>query len=365
MDRVHVVFAGGGTGGHLYPGLAVAHAVRRLAPEARITFFTTNRKLDRELLGRTPFEQISQEVRPFTLHPLRVLPFYVAWRRGVILAGEFLRKEQPTAVLGLGGYAAGPPVEAAAEIGVRTAILNPDAIPGRANRYLARKVGLIAAQWEASRRYFTRSANVQALGCPIREEFASADREAGYARFALDPGRPVLLVTGASQGAQTINDVMCHLWPRFARRHPEWQLLHLTGSGNEAAMQQTYEHADTPAHVLGFTHEMHLALAAADVVISRAGASTLAEITALGRASILLPYPFHRDQHQTANARVLVDAGAAMLVRDQRDPDRTIVSLEAALEKLTDAALREQAAASARAIGRPHAAMDVAKRLIY
>lgn len=380
----HFVFAGGGTGGHLYPGLAVARELRRVEPAAEISFLTTSRALDRELLSRTDFEQVEQGVRPFTLHPLRWPAFLLAWRASVAGAKVRFRARRPTAVLGLGGYAAGPGVVAAAKMGIPTAILNPDAIPGRANRFLARKVDLVALQWEASSRYFPAGAPLRAIGCPIRPEFRksigevaapAAEPEAAPAGgggdsrrdFDLAWNRPTLLVTGASQGARTVNEAVVAVWPEFQRQHPEWQLLHLTGKVDEAFVREAYARLKTPrdaVHVVAFTHEMWRAIGASDLVISRAGASTLAELTALAKPSILLPYPFHRDRHQHANAGALTGAGAALLVEDTKDVTLTAPPLRAALERCADGEVRAAMAAAAATLGRPDAARSVAQWML-
>jgi UDP-N-acetylglucosamine--N-acetylmuramyl-(pentapeptide) pyrophosphoryl-undecaprenol N-acetylglucosamine transferase len=360
MTNPSYVFAGGGTGGHLFPGLAVADSLRRREPEAAITFFTTARALDKELVGRTPFAQIEQPVRPFTAHPLRFPGFWWSWHKSVRAARAFLTDKRPRAVLGLGGYAAGPAVVAAHSLGIRTAILNQDALPGRANRWLARHADLVVLQWDVSRTHFPGGTNCQTLGCPIRAEFASASRQEGRRCFDLDPDRLVLLVTGASQGARTVNRVMQRVWPEFSAERDDWQLLHLSGSLDEDETRAAYAAGGVPAKVLAFTHEMWLAVAAADAVVSRAGASTLAELTALGRPSILLPYPYHRDRHQHANAQVLVDAGAAVLVEDRLDPAQNRGPVLEALQRLADAATRERMAQAAHALARPRAAADLA-----
>jgi len=364
MSAVHYVLAGGGTGGHLFPGLAVADGLRQIQPQANVTFLTTTRPLDRELLSRTPFEQVEQSVRPSTLHPLRLPAFWWHWRKSVNAARALLKERRPRAVLGLGGYAAGPPVVAARSLGIRTAILNPDAIPGRANRYLAKRANLVVLQWEQSQRHFPPDTECRALGCPIRREFVTAERAEGCRRFELDPDRPTLLVTGASQGARTVNRAMCRVWPEFVAKHADWQLLHLSGPHDEEEVRAAYAAADVPAKVLPFTHDMPLALAAADLVISRAGASTLAELTALAKPSILLPYPYHRDRHQHANAQVLVDAGAAVVLEDRLDPAVNAGPLLEALSRLADAGVREPMAQAAHELARPNAARDVAAWLV-
>lgn len=360
MSNATYVFAGGGTGGHLYPGLAVADTLRAVTPEAAILFLTTRRPLDRQLLEHSSYEQIEQPVRPATLNPVRLPAFLWAWRQSVQVARRVLRERNARAVLGLGGYAAGPAVVAARSLGIRTAILNPDAIPGRANRYLARRTDLVVLQWDVSRRHFPSNTNHQTLGCPIRAEFAGADGREGRRHFALEMDRPVLLVTGASQGARTINQTMTRVWPAFHNTHPEWQLLHLSGPADEAAVRAAYAQAGSAANVMSFTHDMASALAAADLVICRAGASTLAELAALGKPAILLPYPYGRDRHQHANARVLVEAGAAIAVEDQRSVADNEGPLRAALERLADPARRRAMAVRARALARVEAAESVA-----
>lgn len=363
MSERLFVFAGGGTGGHLYPGISVAEALGEIEPGARIVFLTTNRPLDRQLLAPTGFEQVPQPVRPFTLHPLRLPRFWLDWRRSVAAARRLIRTRRAAAVLGLGGYAAGPAVVAAHSVGVPAAILNPDAVPGRANRFLARRSSLVVLQWESTRRFFDHRVRCEALGCPIRRQFLGVDSAAGRSRFQLDPTRPVLLVTGASQGARTVNETLIRVWPAVSKARPEWQLLHLTGEADSGAVRQAYDSAGVAATVVAFTHDMALALAAADLVVSRAGASTLAELTALGKPSILMPYPFHRDRHQHANAGELVAAGAALLVEDQRDGGRNAPELRSALDRAMQPGVLRGMAQAALAMGRPQAARAVAERL--
>ncbi len=364
MGAHHVVFAGGGTGGHLYPGIATADAVRARDPNTRITFLTSDRVLDRQLLQPTTFAQIPQPVRPLTLNPLHMPRFWLAWRESVRAAHSFLARQRPQAVLGLGGFAAGPAVVAARRLGIRTAILNPDVVPGRANRYLARYADLIVLQWEASRRHFSQRAACRTFGCPIRPAFANTDANSGRRHFELDPDRPVLLVTGASQGARSVNQTMVEVWPRLYHQHPDWQLLHLAGPADETTVRDSYAASGVPAKVMVFTAEMHHALAAADLVISRAGASTLAELTAVGRPAVLLPYPYHRDRHQHANAQVLVDAGAARLVEDRKSADLNAGPLLQTLTDLQTPEHRERMACAARGLGRPRAAETLAEWLL-
>lgn len=378
MTQPCFLFSGGGTGGHLFPGIAVAHALRKKIPVARIIFLTTQRPLDRELLSKTDFEQIEQPVRPISGQPWKWPGFGVAWRKSIANALRVIDETQPTAVLGLGGYAAAPPVVAGRKRGVYTAILNPDAIPGKANRYLGRIANVIIPQWDITRKFFPRAQRVEVLGCPIRAEFEAADPTIALREFGLDPTRPTLLVTGASQGARTVNDAVVQCWPLFFARNPDWQLVHLTGTAEHERVQQAYvdavarTDADAAAtkqfhdatHVVGFTHQMASALAAAKLVISRAGASTLAELTRLGKPSILFPYPYHRDNHQRENARVLVERGAAIMLDDTRDGLRNAAVLEPALDQLARPDIREIMSDCATTLAKPECAERVAELLI-
>ncbi len=322
------VFAGGGTGGHLFPALAVVEALRGDGRPLDVSFFCTGRPIDGEILGAAGIDARPLPVLPFPSKPWQWPRFLLRWRESVSMCRRAFERHRPAAVVGAGGYASGPPVAAALKMGIRTFLLNPDAVPGRANQHLAMKPGLcgILAQWPVTVGHFPPAAPVVVTGCPVRAGFRrTADQgrsDAGFVAqcrqsFDLEPHRPTLLVTGASQGARTINEAMIHLAPTVAAG--DWQVLHLSGPADRGRVRDAYAAAGVRGTVLAFTDRMPEAMAACDLIVSRAGASTLAEIQAAGRASILLPYPFHRDRHQTHNAQVLVEAGAAVLIDDSRD----------------------------------------------
>ncbi len=358
------ILAGGGTGGHLMPGIAVAEALRAARPGDRIVFVTSSRALDRAILEPGGFEMEPLCVEPWPGAPRAWPRFVRCWFRSRRQARSLLRSLHPDAVLGLGGFAAGPTVVEAARAGIRTALLNPDARAGRANRYLARRVERVFVQWPVACRSLPDPRRAVVAGCPVRRAFASVDAGQARRRLALRELDPVLVVTGASQGARTINDALIEAWPWFVRQHPNWQLVHLSGTGDYERVRAAYARAGVTAKVLAFSHDMHAVLAAADVVVSRAGASTLAELCVVGRPGILLPYPWHRDRHQYANAEQLVSAGAALLVEDQRDAEANARALLAALERLCDARVRAAMARMARSLARPDAAEVVARWLI-
>jgi len=368
-NQALVAFAGGGTGGHLYPLLAVAEELTKLLPGVRLVFFGTDRNLDRSVLGAFGSEWIRQGVRPAPRRPWQVPGFLIGWWTSVRTCRRFFHEHRPMTVLGSGGYASAPPIHEASRAGIPTALLNPDAVPGKANRFLGKRVQAVFTQWPETAEHFNGRGEVQVTGCPVRPEFKRARRREGIDHFGLDPAKNVLLVTGASQGARSVNQAVLAALPELERRGvwDRWQLLHLAGRKDQQEVAAVYRgFASGPrARVVGFSRHMAAALAAADLVLSRAGASTLAEITALGRPSILMPYPHHRDLHQFANARVLVKLGASRIVPDRIDPQANGPVLAEALARLmNDREELARLAASAQRIGTTNAARTIACRLL-
>ncbi len=364
-DRPLMVFAGGGTGGHLFPAVAVAEALIRRSADIDIEFYTTQRPLDDQILGGREWHFTPQSVRPFRIAPWHWPGFWWHWRRSVRLGRRRMGARMPSVVVGTGGYGAGPAIHAAHPLGVPTALINPDASPGRANRHLARYVDAVFCQWDTSARQFPNVSLVVATGCPVRGSFLECDVRTARSALGLDPDRSTLLVTGASQGARTINQAVCEILDDLAEKCENWQILHLTGHLDydriRAAYQGRYEHAV----VLPFTDKMAEAIVASDLVLSRAGASTLAELTAVGRPSVLLPYPYHRDMHQAENAKVLADAEAAIVLEDRIDPKANAEQLRPMLSGLMGYSERlDKMATAAKKIGRPDAADVVADHLM-
>ncbi|MBN1346790.1 MAG: UDP-N-acetylglucosamine--N-acetylmuramyl-(pentapeptide) pyrophosphoryl-undecaprenol N-acetylglucosamine transferase [Phycisphaerae bacterium] len=364
-EPARIAFAGGGTGGHLFPAVATAEALIRLRPDLQIEFFVTDRPIDGQILAPYGWRWIAQAVRPFSTRPWHWPSFWLCWRRAVREARQRLMRERPGVVVGTGGYAAGPPIHAAHELGIPTALLNPDLKPGRANRHLASKVEAVFCQWEGSARSFPHVPFVVATGCPVRGSFLGVDRASACDRLGLDPGKRTLLVTGASQGARTINEAMMELAGDLAGLQDRWQVLHLSGSLDHEQVRSAYAARLPGAVVLPFTEHMAEAVVASDLVVSRAGASTLAELTAVGRPSVLLPYPYHRDMHQAANAAVLAEAGAAIALEDRIEPKVNASQMRGPLiEAMGYPERLGRMAEAAKGLGRPDAAETVARRLI-
>jgi UDP-N-acetylglucosamine--N-acetylmuramyl-(pentapeptide) pyrophosphoryl-undecaprenol N-acetylglucosamine transferase len=357
-------FAGGGTGGHLYPAIGVAAAIRERLPDARFVFFGTQRAIDKQILDTVDCGLVRQTLSPLSAKPWRWPAMVRDLHTSHRVCRDFFEGDFPAVVVGTGGLASVAPVREAHRAGIPVAIFNPDAIPGRANRHLAARASLVFAQWPETIRHYPRSVRAEVTGCPVRPSFHTASRRAGVEHFGLDPARKMLLVTGASQGARTINEAALAC-ADFIAELGDWQILHLTGKNDHEFVARGYAGRRNLAKVVAYTENMADALAAADLVISRAGASTLAELTALGRASVLLPYPFHRDQHQWANALCLSETGAARIVRDSIDVNITAPALKLALaELMASGDARGHMSAAAATLGRLDAAEVIAEKLL-
>ena len=358
MSRsLQILIACGGTGGHLFPGIAVAEALRARSHSVRLLI--SGKEVDAVASAKyahLPFEVLPAVAKPPTLS-LRMVPFlwrlWCSWRRSRALVRSF----GADAVLGMGGFTSLPPVLAGHGLGCRTFVHDSNARPGRANvmtsRFCTRVLlGMAeAAQWFPNRRCVV-------TGTPVRPEITERPpRDEAIARFGLDPAKRTVLVTGGSQGAQRLND----LCAAAAQRLPhDIQVLHIAGAADLARMRSAGA-GRASHHVLGFCDHMADAYAAADLVVSRSGASSLTEIAACGLPSLLVPFPFAADDHQTLNAEVFARAGAARLIQ-QRDLDATTLAAMIG-EILHDDALHTRMASAARALAAPDAAQRVCEAI--
>lgn len=318
-----VVFAGGGTGGHLSPGLAVAEQLATRAPGLKRVFACSTRSIDAHMLGPSGanerFEPIEASV--FSVRPAGLWQFVRTWPGAVRQARELLERENGTVVVALGGFVAAPVVRAAWSIGLPSVLLNLDVVPGKSNRLVARWCREVISTCPTPSLPLFAS---RLIPMPLRRSTLASTfggRAACRERlgFNTQPEKPVLLVTGASQGAASLNDLMLLLAREHADLLRPWQVYHLTGHGREGDMAAAYEQAGVRARVEPFQPSMGLAWGSADLAISRAGANSVAEIAANAVPTLFLPYPHHRDQHQRFNAAELVEIGGAACVDDHID----------------------------------------------
>ena len=353
-----IIFAGGGTGGHLTPGLAVAEALRDADPREEIVFVGTDRPLELSLI---PIDYGHRELPVESTAMLSRNPVRFAWNnvRAYRMAAAMLREEPPRAVVGLGGFASVPVVLAAWRQRVPVILLEQNAIPGRATRWLARFARRICVSFEKSVKRL-RPGPIVVTGNPVRRGIAELiEMPAGSRSGTI----PTLLVLGGSQGAQPLNEALMRLVERGLP--VAVRIVHQTGQAHVARVSATYEACGVPHEVASFFHDMPERYRTADVIVSRAGATTLAEIACAGKPSVLVPYPHAADNHQWHNAKAFADAGAAALVLQDEDPAVTAEELSVAVGGFLCSPDRAAIAeAAAQTLARPDAAQRVAEQIL-
>jgi UDP-N-acetylglucosamine--N-acetylmuramyl-(pentapeptide) pyrophosphoryl-undecaprenol N-acetylglucosamine transferase len=363
---IPIFFAGGGTGGHLYPGISVAQALVRLNPAIKPVFLTTKRAIDETILKPTGYTFIPQPIVPLVRNVGGLLKFWKGWRETTDQIRVLLREHKPAAVLGLGGYAAGVAVKLAAKRNKPTAVLNPDVIPGKANLYLMQYVRAVCCQFEQTKAHTPVGFHPKLIttGCPIRDSFLNLPpREQAAERLGLDPRLATFTITGASQGSLTVNDAALGTLAQVKLQG--WQILHLAGKDHATAVSAGYREMGISAHVIDFTPAMEDVWSVTDLTLSRAGGSTCAELTALGIPSILMPYPYHKDKHQRYNGQVLQEAGGAIVMDDAMDKQKNTERLKPLLEPLLyDVTKRQAMATAVKKLGHPDAAEKVARVML-
>jgi UDP-N-acetylglucosamine--N-acetylmuramyl-(pentapeptide) pyrophosphoryl-undecaprenol N-acetylglucosamine transferase len=356
MKPFRVVIAGGGTGGHLYPGIAVAREILRREPDAQVTFAGTARGIESRIVPREGFEldllrsaglkatSLAARMRGFALLPASGID---AWR--------ILSRRAPDVVIGVGGYSSGPVVMAAAARGIPTLLLEQNATPGLTNRLLARVVKAAAVTFEQTVSYFGRRGIV--TGNPVRPEFFTV----GSSPVHETAGPSRILIFGGSQGAHAINVAMVEAAPRLAARPGGVAITHQTGERDLDMVRDGYRRAGIDARVEPFLFGMDREVKDANLVVCRAGATTIAELTAAGRPAVLVPLPTAADDHQRKNAEVLGAAGAAEVVEQK---NLTGALLAGRIEELLDDPARlGRMSAAARELARPDAARAIADKV--
>jgi UDP-N-acetylglucosamine--N-acetylmuramyl-(pentapeptide) pyrophosphoryl-undecaprenol N-acetylglucosamine transferase len=351
-----VVIAGGGTGGHVFPGIALAEAFRGMNPNSRIVFAGTGNLLETDALRRTPFEHRAISAGGLKGRgPLRQAGALVKVARGLVQSFGLLRRFSPDLVIGVGGYVSGPMVLAARLMGICCVLQEQNVMPGITNRMLAPLVHRIFAAFPDTRgKGFQRKMTV--TGNPVRRELLSGSKERDD-RGAAAPKQPfTLLIFGGSQGARGINEAVMKALPHLPLERMAF--IHQTGEDELARVRSAYETRGAAATVEAFFVDMAKQYRAADLVICRAGATTVSEVTAMGKPAIFVPYPFAADDHQQMNARSLADQGAGEMILEKDLTGEALAGrisyYEAHPEALDDMAER------AKAFGKP----DAARRIV-
>jgi UDP-N-acetylglucosamine--N-acetylmuramyl-(pentapeptide) pyrophosphoryl-undecaprenol N-acetylglucosamine transferase len=353
-----LLIAGGGTGGHLFPGIAMAEELTSRQAQNAVVFVGTARGLEAKAVPQAGYPLELIDVTGLKgKGVLGVLRGLLRLPRALLQSLRLLRRQRPDVVLGVGGYASGPVLLAAWLLRIPTAIQEQNAVPGVTNRLLGHFVGAVFTAFPEAADHFPR-AKVHDLGNPIRRAMLENFLKPSGAGPCVEPSAFRLLVLGGSQGARRINEIV----PRaVALLSPALRarlcVTHQTGASDAATIREIYQKAGVRSEVLAFIDDMSQAYQEANLLICRAGASTLAELTVCHRASILIPFPFAADDHQTRNASVLVDAGAAVMI-PEGDLDAARLARE--IERLAgDPQLLQRMEQAATHLGRPEAARDI------
>jgi UDP-N-acetylglucosamine--N-acetylmuramyl-(pentapeptide) pyrophosphoryl-undecaprenol N-acetylglucosamine transferase len=351
----HIVFAGGGTLGHLFPGLAVAAEIKRLAPEARIGFTGAGREVEQHRVTAAGYEYQAIACRPRPNGMVESLRFVADNVRGLRQAIRYLRRQQVDVVVGLGGYASYPMARGAVLCQKPVVLLEQNAVPGLATRRLASHARLICVAFEETRHDLAASCPIRVTGNPVRQNAVRSDAASGQR----------LLVLGGSQGSQSLNAAVPLALARLKSRLAGWSILHQAGEAGAPATQKLYAQLRLKARVVPFIENLPTMMAHCQLAISRAGGTTLAELSAAGLPAVVVPYPAASDQHQLRNAEILAACGACRMVQDPHGAQSLAAQLTIELLDLLSSADRRAAMAGAmQKLARPAAAWHVARMIL-
>lgn len=359
---MNVIISGGGTGGHIYPAIAIANELKRLDPTTTILFVGAEGKMEMEKVPRAGYRIEGLPVVGIRRDNLLAnLSFPFKLGKSLLRARQLVRDFRPDVAVGVGGYASGPTLLAATMQNVPVLIQEQNSYAGLTNKNLARWAKRICVAYPGMDKFFPAE-KIRLTGNPVRADIQLADQqvEAGRTQFGLRPNVPTLLIIGGSQGARTLNESIEASLPQFGTAGV--QVIWQTGTAFiERAQQAIAKAGAATVQAHEFIYEMDRAYAVADVVVSRAGALSVSELCIVGRPAILVPFPAATDDHQTKNAMALLDRHAALLVRDQ-EARQTLVN--EALRLLMDRQQQELLSEHIRTLAFPNAAADIAQEVI-
>ncbi|MEE2707444.1 MAG: UDP-N-acetylglucosamine--N-acetylmuramyl-(pentapeptide) pyrophosphoryl-undecaprenol N-acetylglucosamine transferase [Planctomycetota bacterium] len=357
-DRFHVVFSGGLTGGHLFPGIAVAERLRRIIPNGRITFSGSGCPFDHGEVARSGFAYFSLPAAPAPRSPRRLWPFLTKNFQGLRRAAEFIGREQVSLVVGLGGYSSVPMAWAAARAGKSLVLLEQNVVPGRATRWLASSASLLCLSWKTAEGQFYRAANAELTGNPVRTEFT-------FPRHSASRSKRRLVVLGGSQGARQLNDAVPAALAACRDALVGWEIVHQSGRHDWATTTRLYERASLPACVVPFILNPAAVLRKSDLAIGRSGGTTLAELAAVGVPGVLVPLPNSAGGHQRQNALHLAEAGAAVCINSASSPAELVASVASSVKSLVSKdEYRTGMATAMSSLSHPFATSTVVERIL-
>ena len=356
--NITVLFAGGGTGGHLFPAIAMAEELKKIVPAARIVFIGTKTKIEARVVPAKGYEfytiWISGLHRRLTidniLFPVKAV--VALWQ-----SFRILRRVRPDVVVGTGGYVCGPILFIASLLGIPTVVHESNSYPGATTRMLARRVSSVLVTFDVTKQWLPEGTHAAVVGTPTREELNAARHDDALASYGFDRTKKTVLVFGGSLGAASINNALAACVGRWTESG--YQVLWQTGKYPGAEAFKRF--ATDSVRVMDFIEAMSVAYAAADCVVCRSGATTLAELTRFGKPAILIPLPTAAANHQELNARALVDAGAARMIRDAEAPEKLCTAVS---ELLNNDDERKAMSARSITLGKPDAGKNIAERIL-
>lgn len=351
--RIKWLIAGGGTGGHLFPGIALAQEVLTRHPDNEVLFVGTSKGLEARVVPQEGYRlELIDVVALKGKGALGLAKGLVRVPGAMVQAWKLLRKEKPQLVIGVGGYASGPIVLVASLMGIRSAVQEQNALPGFTNKVLGWFVDAVFVAFPEAETHFARR-KVHLLGNPIRRALLD-----NYLANRIPSSRFTLLITGGSQGAHRLNEVVVEAMRELGELAKSWTIIHQTGVKDRAMVEEAYRELGLDAEVHDFIKEMPKTYARVDLIVCRAGAATLAEITVARKASVLVPFPYAADNHQEVNARSLVQTGAALMMRERGLDGKKMA--EALRDLHEHPSKREEMERQAGRLGRPEAAREIA-----
>lgn len=359
------IFAGGGTGGHLFPGIAVAEELLRRDVGTRVLFAGSERSLEREIVDQHGFEHAPLPSMPSSSWKRNPIRF--AWNnwQAFRAARELLKSRAPSAVIGLGGFASAPVVVAAHRAQVPVVLLEQNVVPGRATRWLSRGADLVCVSFEKTVAKIPRSSRVIVTGNPVRSAIAALAEESTADSRTRGDIEPTLLVLGGSQGSQALNAAVLTTVGVLQDKFRGWRIIHQTGAHDAASTVRNYRDLGIAARVEPFLNDMVDCYRDASLAVARAGATTLAELACAGCPAILVPYLGAIGDHQTLNARAYESVEAAAVVQQSRDPQMTARALIGAIERILSHQQRlAQMRTAMRSKALPHAAGAVVDAIL-
>ena len=360
---MRLILSGGGTGGHIYPALTLIDAIKNKKPDAEFLYVGTEKGLEADIVPKAGINFTALKLeggleRRFTLENISRVANAV-W--SIKHASDVVKNFKPNAVVGTGGYVCGPILLAASFMKVPTLIQEQNAVAGITNKILSKFVDKIAVGTRDALKNFPNDKTVY-TGNPIRREVLAAKKSDGLKEFGFMEDKPIVLISGGSRGARSINNAMIDVLKSAAQKNSA-QFLHVTGKGEFDSVMKKLSDLDAPnIKIVPYLYNMPTALAMADLAVFRAGATGLAELTARGIPAILIPYPYAAENHQEFNAKSLVEAGAARMILNK---DLTAEILSAQLEELLSSPEKLKSMAQASlSLGKPNAADEIADMIL-